>query len=265
MDRIAYDWTLNALKVLPSSNLVTNRSGMAYQFPRKCALTSGLFKTNAHKYTLVPVRDAVGARVAYINAHSVSCREPKTPNAANGTRRSLVKATHQQRADGCAGATIQLGPEVAHYGFTKVTVPMMERKLQTYRDLYAAEGKLSSKDAVAHYSKLRNNFEWCGITKSFQFTAAARALANREFCEPLPPHVAADYPEVTYCPGPPTVAPSFKPTKRPTPRPTLTNYPTSTRKPTKRPTPRPTLTNSPTFSRKPTKRPTPRPSRKAGP
>ncbi|KAH8049855.1 hypothetical protein JL720_15529 [Aureococcus anophagefferens] len=146
-----------------------------HQFPRSCALTEKL-----HKYTLVPARDAAGSPLAYINAHSVTCRgDPDRPEP----RRRLAKR-HAQRAIGCAGVVVHRGPDIAHYGFTKVTVPMMERKLETYRALYAAEGTTSSLDAVAHYERLRDNFEWCAKTRSYQFTAEARRRVGT-MCAPL--------------------------------------------------------------------------------
>ena len=222
-DRVAFDFRLNGLATLPPAKLESNRTSIAAQFPRTCALTEKLFNTNANKFTLVPARDAAGSPVAYINAHSVACGPPGEAEAAG---RRLAKHRHAQRAIGCDGVVVHRGPDIAHYGFTKATVPMMERKLQTYRDLYAADKKISSLDAVAHYEALRDNFEWCEKTHAYQFTAPARAALLESICDPLDPAVAADHPKPVLC-DPPAPAPrpkatsktKEKATPRPAPRP----------------------------------------------
>ena len=217
-DRVAFDFSLNSLATLPPAKLETNRTSIAAQFPRVCALTEKLFNTNANKYTLVPARDIAGKPVAYINAHSVACGA-----LGEAAGRRLAPHHHVQRANGCDGVVVQRGPDIAHYGFTKATVPMMERKLQTYRDLYAANKKISSLDAVAHYEALRDNFEWCEKTHAYQFTAPARKALLKSICDPLEPAVAADHPAPDLClfptPRPATSSKRKEATPRPTPRP----------------------------------------------
>ena len=75
--------------------------------------------------------------------------------------------------------TIYRGPDVAHYGFTKITIPVLERKLATYKALARTSGELRHRDAVEHYRKLRESFEYCPLTKSYQFTRRARRLLMR--------------------------------------------------------------------------------------
>ena len=199
VDRVAFDWRLNSLKPLPRASKMTNTSSIAHQYPRTCRLTGGLLDTNAHKYTLVPAVDASGQRLRYINAHSVAC----------GSRR-VLRHTHAQRANNCAGVTVYRGPDVAHYGFTKITIPVLERKLATYRQLARVSGEVRHRDAVEHYRKLRASFEYCPRTKSHQFTLRARKLAQKRYCDPLPVRVARAYAPPSFC---------FEPTKAPTPRP----------------------------------------------
>ena len=202
VDRVAYDWHLNSLRPLPRAAKITNHSSIDYQFPRSCRLTGGLLDTNVNKYTLVPAVDAAGKRLRYINAHSVAC----------GTQRRSLRHVHAQRANDCHGVTIYRGPDVAHYGFTKITIPVLERKLATYKALARTSGELRHRDAVEHYRKLRDSFEYCPLTKSFQFTRKARRLLQRRrYCDPLPPDVERDYAPSRFC---------FEPTKAPRPRPT---------------------------------------------
>ena len=202
VDRVAYDWHLNSLRPLPRAAKMNNRSSIDYQFPRSCRLTGGLLDTNVNKYTLVPAVDAAGKRLRYINAHSVAC----------GTQRRSLRHVHAQRANDCHGVTIYRGPDVAHYGFTKITIPVLERKLATYKALARTSGELRHRDAVEHYRKLRDSFEYCPLTKSFQFTRKARRLLQRRrYCDPLPPDVERDYAPSQFC---------FEPTKAPRPRPT---------------------------------------------
>ena len=182
VDRVAYDWHLNSLRPLPRAAKMNNRSSIDYQFPRSCRLTGGLLDTNVNKYTLVPAVDAAGKRLRYINAHSVAC----------GTQRRSLRHVHAQKAMNCEGVTIYRGPAVAHYGFTKITIPVLERKLATYKALARTSGELRHRDAVEHYRKLRESFEYCPLTKSFQFTRRARRLLMRKrYCDPLPPDVGA--------------------------------------------------------------------------
>ena len=225
-DRVAFDWRLARLKALPATRLVTNASLIASQFPRSCSLTAGLFGTNAHKFTLVPAADAEGNRLQYVNAHSVECRPPEDPI---DRRRRRLKSKNRQRASGCVGIAIHRGPPVAHYGFTRVTVPMLERKLATYRAIYAEKKNVASLDAVRHYERLRENFAWCPTTNSYQFTAPARHRAEAVYCDPLPGAVAANYPAPVYCPEPPTAAPGAparQPTRPPAPAPRARPAPT---------------------------------------
>ena len=233
-DRVAFDWRLARLAALPGGARVTRQHAIDFQFPRKCALTAGLFGTNAHKFTLVPAADAAGGRLAYVNAHSVRCGG----GADRGAR--ALKSKNKQSAAGCVGVDIHRGPDVAHYGFTRVTVPMLERKLETYRAIHAEKQNPASLDAVRggarapprsaaarpspaqvkHYERLRENFAWCPRTRSFQFTAAARRRAEATYCEPLPAGAAADYPAPDLCPEPPTPAPTPAPSPQgPTPVP----------------------------------------------
>ena len=201
VDRVAYDWHLNSLRPLPRAAKMNNRSSIDYQFPRSCRLTGGLLDTNVNKYTLVPAVDAAGKRLRYINAHSVAC----------GTRR-MLRHVHAQKAMNCEGVTIYRGPNVAHYGFTKITIPVLERKLATYKALARTSGELRHRNAVEHYRKLRDSFEYCPLTKSFQFTRKARRLLQRRrYCDPLPPDVERDHAPSRFC---------FEPTKAPRPRPT---------------------------------------------
>ena len=231
VDRVAYDWRLAGLHALPAAAKESREYAIDHQFPRSCALTEKLFQTNARKYTLVPARDAAGSPLAYINAHSVTCKgDPDRTEP----RRRLAKR-HAQRAIGCAGVVVHRGPDIAHYGFTKVTVPMMERKLETYRALYAAEGTTSSLDAVAHYERLRDNFEWCAKTRSYQFTADARRRVGA-MCAPLGADAEDERPDMVLC--------HPRPTRAPTPRPSRSFRPT--RRPTPRPTPEPTRSFAPT-------------------
>ena len=100
---------------------------------------------------------------------------------------------------------------------------MLERKLATYKALARTSGELRHRDAVEHYRKLRESFEYCPLTKSYQFTRRARRLLMRKrYCDPLPPHLERDYAPSQFC---------FEPTKaprpRPTPRPSLLSGPTA--------------------------------------
>ena len=157
----------------------------------------------------------------YINSHSVAC------GLLNETaRRKLRHHGHQQRANDCELPDIYVGPDVEHFGFTKKTVPVLERKLETYNAFLAAGIAInSSADAVAHYARLREHYEWCPETKSYQFTRAARKTAIRKYCEPL--EDIDEYPESAFC-----FEPSKAPRPQPTPRPT--KHP-RTPKPTKHP------------------------------
>ena len=111
---------------------------------------------------------------------------------------------------------------MAHYGFTHVTVPMLDRKLATYRRMAAADGAVSSRDAVEHYKSLRKLYEWCPESRSYQFTFAARRLAEKRYCE----HLDVNASEADLC-FVPTRAPRPKPTPRPSNTPRPTKHPTT--------------------------------------